>query len=58
MMFPALKMQDFMFANWAHWANWAHELLGGVSNQIIIEVRGVNRVVYDISGKPPVRIGW
>ena len=52
MMFPALKMQDFMFAN------WAHELLGGVSNQIIIEVRGVSRVVYDISGKPPVRIGW
>jgi hypothetical protein len=35
-----------------------HELLGRVSNRIINEVRGINRVVYDISGKPPATIEW
>ena len=42
----------------AHWADRLHELLDRVSNRIINEVRGVNRVVYDISGKPPATIEW
>jgi GMP synthase PP-ATPase subunit len=36
----------------------AARLLGKVSNRIINEVRGINRVVYDISGKPPATIEW
>jgi GMP synthase (glutamine-hydrolysing) len=40
----------------AHWAHLPHELLGGVSNLIVIQVCGINRVVYDISSKPPARI--
>ena len=42
----------------AHWADRLHELLGRVSNRIINEVRGIKRVVYDISGKPPATIEW
>ena len=51
----AVQTQDFMTA---HWAPLPHELLGKVSNRIINEVRGINRVVYDISGKPPATIEW
>ena len=51
----AVQTQDFMTAHWAH---LPHELLGKVSNRIINEVRGINRVVYDISGKPPATIEW
>ena len=51
----AVQTQDFMTADWAH---LPHELLGRVSNRIINEVRGINRVVYDISGKPPATIEW
>ena len=51
----AVQTQDFMTA---HWAELPHSLLGKVSNRIINEVRGVNRVVYDISGKPPATIEW
>ena len=51
----AVQTQDFMTA---HWARLPHELLGRVSNRIINEVRGINRVVYDISGKPPATIEW
>lgn len=51
----AVQTQDFMTAHWAH---LPHELLGNVSNRIINEVRGINRVVYDISGKPPATIEW
>jgi len=40
------------------WAPPPHELLGKVCNRIINEVRGINRVVYDISGKPPATIEW
>ena len=46
---------DFMTAHWAH---LPYELLGTVSNRIINELRGVSRVVYDISGKPPATIEW
>lgn len=51
----AVETIDFMTANWAH---LPYELLGLVSNRIINEVRGVSRVTYDISGKPPATIEW
>ena len=51
----AVETQDFMTA---HWAELPHSLLARVSNRIINEVRGINRVVYDISGKPPATIEW
>jgi GMP synthase (glutamine-hydrolysing) len=51
----AVQTQDFMTA---HWAELPYALLGKVSNRIINEVRGINRVVYDISGKPPATIEW
>ena len=51
----AVETQDFMTA---HWAELPHALLAKVSNRIINEVRGINRVVYDISGKPPATIEW
>ena len=51
----AVQTQDFMTA---HWAPLPHDLLASVSNRIINEVRGINRVVYDISGKPPATIEW
>jgi len=51
----AVQTQDFMTAQWAE---LPHALLGKVSNRIINEVRGINRVVYDISGKPPATIEW
>jgi GMP synthase (glutamine-hydrolysing) len=51
----AVETQDFMTARWAQ---LPYELLGKVSNRIINEVRGINRVVFDISGKPPATIEW
>jgi GMP synthase (glutamine-hydrolysing) len=51
----SVQTTDFMTAHWSH---LPHELLGKVSNRIINEVRGINRVVYDISGKPPATIEW
>jgi GMP synthase (glutamine-hydrolysing) len=51
----AVQTQDFMTA---HWAELPHVLLSKVANRIINEVRGINRVVYDISGKPPATIEW
>jgi GMP synthase (glutamine-hydrolysing) len=51
----AVQTQDFMTA---HWAELPYTLLSKVSNRIINEIRGINRVVYDISGKPPATIEW
>jgi len=51
----AVQTSDFMTAQWAE---LPHALLGRVANRIINEVRGINRVVYDISSKPPATIEW
>ena len=42
----------------ADWADLPHDFLGHCANRIINEVRGINRVVYDISSKPPATIEW
>jgi GMP synthase (glutamine-hydrolysing) len=51
----AVQTTDFMTADWAP---LPHELLSRVSSRIINEVRGINRVTYDISSKPPATIEW
>jgi len=51
----AVTAEDAMTADWA---KLPYELLGRVSNRIINEVKGINRVVYDISSKPPSTIEW
>jgi GMP synthase (glutamine-hydrolysing) len=42
----------------ADWARLPHEVLATMSSRIINEVRGINRVAYDISSKPPATIEW
>jgi GMP synthase (glutamine-hydrolysing) len=51
----AVETIDFMTAHWAH---LPYDFLQKVSNRIINELRGISRVVYDISGKPPATIEW
>ena len=51
----SVETSDFMTAKWSE---LPYDLLGRVSNRIINEVRGINRVVYDVSGKPPATIEW
>lgn len=51
----AVTTEDFMTADWSH---LPHELLARISTRIINSVNGVNRVVYDISSKPPATIEW
>jgi len=51
----SIDTEDFMTADWSH---LPYELLARISTRIINEVKGVNRVVYDISSKPPATIEW
>jgi len=51
----SVETEDFMTADWSH---LPYEVLARISSRVINEVRGVNRVVYDISSKPPATIEW
>jgi len=51
----AVTSVDGMTADWAH---LPYDFLADISNEIINNVRGINRVVYDISSKPPATIEW
>jgi GMP synthase (glutamine-hydrolysing) len=51
----AVETIDFMTARWAH---LPYDFLDLLSRRIINEIRGISRVVYDISGKPPATIEW
>jgi GMP synthase (glutamine-hydrolysing) len=51
----AVTSVDGMTADWVH---IPYEILGEISNKIINNTKGINRVVYDISSKPPATIEW
>jgi len=51
----AVTTEDFMTADWYR---FEHSFLAGVSSRIVNEVHGVNRVVYDVTSKPPGTIEW
>ncbi|MCC6815379.1 MAG: glutamine-hydrolyzing GMP synthase [Saprospiraceae bacterium] len=54
----ALRAVESLDGMTAQWSKISHELLANISNEIINKVKGINRVVYDISSKPPATIEW
>ena len=54
----AVRAVDSVDGMTAHWVDIPHDILSQISNRIINEVKGINRVVYDISSKPPATIEW
>jgi GMP synthase (glutamine-hydrolysing) len=54
----ALRIVDSIDAMTADWTRLPSDLVARISNRIINEVQGVNRVVYDVSSKPPATIEW
>jgi GMP synthase (glutamine-hydrolysing) len=54
----ALRIVNSIDGMTADWVKISYKILGEISNRIINEVKGINRVVYDISSKPPATIEW
>ena len=54
----ALRLVESKDAMTANWAKISHQVLSRISTRIVNEIKGINRVVYDITNKPPGTIEW